>query len=562
MATSLFYGLFFSDPAAGAAAIAANGGSVTLNVSPEHALGLNLAPGGVILNLANPFLGTVPGQVNVGTFLAPQYVLTLPDSTTIPGNNGSPFVWSGSIIAQNPSAPVQAVPTVDNVSNVVPSGKFEIAMVTWTGDGSSNRLIATPFSLASGLVAVWGCGGIDKAGGFNGECNFMRHNATSMLGTALCGLLTSPVSGGGVDGITGFSAAGFTVSAGSDVYTYGNTTNVKYIAVVLRDTTNDKRYLQIGNYKGLLNGSFRANCTHGVAAITYFDGLVWNAGLSGLKVQDTSSNIYTFTVIDANNATLSPPFIPGSQIATLTLVDGIPGAQRVITTQPSGARPVTHVWVWGSTCSYKSVDIPAAKSVALLSGGSGTAPNNLHITAIGAGTFTITDGENTLNNIYSYLGLCADAFFLAQHFFQSVAGVSTAASQIVPWLFTASLGFARQGSPIFTDGAMWQAARQATTPTTSLRCAITAGSNNDTNGLTGLPVNGIQVGVEASSEVNGDPFYLWAWHGNGTGPGDGLGPGGSNPSPTANASVTLQPTFTVGTPPGGPFASSPCGSIT
>ncbi len=45
---------------------------------------------------------------------------------------------------------------------LVSAGAFNQQVVTWTGDGTANRLIPTTFDLTAGVTAIWGCGGIDK----------------------------------------------------------------------------------------------------------------------------------------------------------------------------------------------------------------------------------------------------------------------------------------------------------------------------------------------------------------------------------------------------------------
>lgn len=398
---------------------------------------------------------------------------------------------------------------------VLPAGTYEQQVVTWTGDGTLNRLIPTTFPLDSGVVAVWGCGGIDKAGGFNGECNFFRHNGASMLGTALCGLSNNPVStaidGAGVDGIISFVAGGFRVSAGSFVFTYGNTNNVKYTAIVLRDTTWDNRYVKVGSYVGLTGASVQASCTHLDPNMTYFGGIVWTNLPKPCTITETATgDVYTMTWSDASNAVISPPFISTTGIKTFTVA---------ISPIATGGLP-THAWVFGGTTSYKSPEMGGTTSVALLSGASGVPPDSTHITAVGAGAITTGAGCQILNRKHNYLALCADATFLALNLFKSAAGVSTGASQVVGGIpFTPALAFVRQGSPAFTDGGMWRHSSQVTLATTSLRCSITGSAvNNDTDGITAMGAASLTFGTAATGTVASDPFWWWAFFSAGASP--------------------------------------------
>lgn len=414
-----------------------------------------------------------------------------------------------------------SVEAYQNSTGVLPPtiGTFEAQVVFWTGDGTNNRLIPTTFSLAAGDVAIWGCGGIDKAGGASAtsQVNFFRHNGASMTGTQLAGVGNNPVSGGGTDGITSFEAGGFRVSAGSFVFLYGNTLNVKYAAIVMKDTSSV--YLRVGTYLGFLNAPIHlASVVQNVSgAVTRFDGN-WApyVGLGPITIHHPSAGDFQFTALDLNNGTISPVFPNATGgIEFFVISAGIPGTQRTIPIAQSAVRvlPLSHLWVW--PFGYKSTDIPADLSVNFVSGASAAAARSDGITALSAAGFTVTDAYNSNNLIHSYVGLCADAAFLLRKFFKSLAGVATGAAMSQNGVgFTPSIAFSRNGSTVRVGGAIWRSLPWVTTPTTSMDVSVPGGAPYlDTTGITAINVDGVDLGVDATSSVAGDPFYSWFWTG-------------------------------------------------
>jgi len=114
------------------------------------------------------------------------------------------------------------------------TGKWEQQIVTWTGDGTSARLIPTTFSLASGVVAIWVFPQITKLPTFR---------SNNMPGTIYA--TTTPDTLGGV---MSFVSGGFTVTNSANSFV--NTSAAKYTAIVLRDSTSDNRYMHVGSYVG------------------------------------------------------------------------------------------------------------------------------------------------------------------------------------------------------------------------------------------------------------------------------------------------------------------------
>lgn len=391
-------------------------------------------------------------------------------------------------------------------------GKFEEQVVTWTGDGTTNRLIPTTVDLSSGLVSVWGCGG--AAGVGTTQINFFRHNQ-NMGGTMVMG-----ITGLQTDGILSFEAGGFRVSPGVSSGLWGNTTGVPYTAVVLKDGTSDRRYMRVGTYRNMSGASFLATTTFGSTDIVYFSGTAWIPDMNGVTISDGTNN-YTFTYVSATHATITPGYLTvGGGIKTFTVATDV--TKVIPVTQNGGATPavfpVTHAWVWGSTVAHKSSTFPGTdKAVTLISGGSGSAPVNTLITALGtdATGFTVAAGNAwTFNVPYAYMVLNANAEFLAYNLFQYNSGTAGAPPTVIAAMpFTPTLMFGRQGSAVFSQGGVFRDASH--TGTQSSACSAIGGSNN-------LPANGIVAQGAGTYSLgslvanNGDTYCSWAFPGTGT----------------------------------------------
>jgi hypothetical protein len=551
----LNYGIFFANPAQGVAAKAANGGTITLNMTPNAALAA--FPGATFLNMGFPYLPICPGNVDLGTSPTPGVngVVRTPHlvssgtlrttvhevtyfNSVVQTDVLVDYVWGGAMVFDQGSG----APPVSNFPGTI-TGSFQAQVVTWTGDGSSNRLIPTTFSLATGVVAVWGCGGIDKSAGFNSEGNFFRHNGPDMLGTALL-FGQNPVSGAGVDGITGFEAGGFRVSAGSFVYNYGNTAGCKYCAIVISDTTSDNRYLQVGSYIGDLGATIQANVVHLSGAITKFGGtLDWSKVVGQpITITDTTSGTgnYTFISSDATHAVISPAFLGATEICGFSIAAGA----RLIPATIAG--PNSHVWVMNGLPTYKSPAMAGTRSAPLLNGAGGGPPDDVGIIGVGGGGFSVGDHCNSLNLQLIFMVFTPDA--ATSGIFAAAVGVATGASLVVGGIpFTPALAFARQGSPAFTDGPHWRHFSQAVTPTTSFRLDNPGGTvNDDANGITAIGAASLTLGPAVTSTVIGDPFWWWAWF------------GGSTPAGTLILTSAL-PVASIPTDPGLPPNPNPPG---
>lgn len=529
---TMSYGLFFANPAQGAAAKIANGGTITLNMTPN--LALSTFAGSQYLNLGFPSVPVVPGTFDLGsitgpitpstggTLRTPRLISTGTLSTTvheITYLNGIAqtdrlvdYVWGGAMVFDQGSG----TPAVTPFPGVI-SGKFEAQIVTWTGNGAANRLIPTTFSLASGTVAIWGCGGANGLGA--DQVNFFRHNGPRMFGTALMGVGTAPIT---TAGIMSFESGGFRVTDGSFVAPFANTNGIPYVAVVMRDTTSNAHYLRVGTYKNAVGTPFSAIVTLGLSAITLASGGPWTPDLSGLLVTDTI-NTYRFTYIDATHALLTPAY--GSASGTTGFSFTTESPHTVPVSIPLALPfPITHLWVWGSSVAYKSFEFPGLFAVTLAGGASGSAPVNDMLTAIGVDGFTVQNSVLNgtvwgVNVQYDYLALNADASLLSQNFFASFTGVGVGPPTNIAGLpFTPGLIFGRQGGAVFTGAACFRGPAHLGTDST-LCSQVGGGADLPTTGITAIGVGSATFNVVPAPV--GQVYYGWAFTG-GTTPGGTL----------------------------------------
>lgn len=149
------------------------------------------------------------------------------------------FVWQPSFLPAATSVPVS--PT----QAAAFTGTLEVQVVSYTGDGTSARLIPTTSDLTKGVVAIWIQGG--TTGVIDNGC--FRANHAAMTGTLVMGFGVGSIQT--TAGIMSFAAGGFTVTAGSvGGANFANHNLTKYTAIVIRDNTSDNRYLHTGRYTG------------------------------------------------------------------------------------------------------------------------------------------------------------------------------------------------------------------------------------------------------------------------------------------------------------------------
>lgn len=434
----------------------------------------------------------------ISTSLDGVQTLTGQDYTDPHGNHFTSVTWEWAVEVQ--------------FLTVRDGGKFEVEIVNYTGDGTSDRLIPTTLDLSSGVVAIWGCGGANGLG--TNEANFFRHNNPTMAGTAVCAINSAPLAGG----ITDFQSGGFLVTAGVSSLNYANTSGIPYTALVCKDSTFDNRFMQVGTYTGLAGGSLQVHAQQGSSVVTYISGIHFEPSMTGQTVTDPSANPYTFTYVSPTSGTILPPYIPIVSNPTPLTFSNTARDIPVLASADSAAVQLTHAWIWNSGVAYKSVDIPSTTSVDMQSGPNNAMPLSTMITSLNVGSFGVAEpagpnqSVNTNSKKYDYVTLCASADFLAKNFFSS-GQRSTPASlpdTVTGIPFQPHLLFGRQGSTATpTSGTIFRTTVHSGTNSTAM--SLPSGTNNvGSTGLTSITADGFTAQV-AVAYVTGDPYWWWAW---------------------------------------------------
>jgi hypothetical protein len=212
----------------------------------------------------------------------------------------------------------------------IPLGRWDQEVITYTGDGTAGRLIATSFALDVGTVFVIVFGTPSRS-------PTVRHSG--MFGSTWAGNPWQITWG-----IVAFQSGGFTVTNGpTSDWNQVNKTGDQYTAIVFRDTTVDHYYMEVGTYKGFVGGP------HIGAFISQNDGLFyisqggpWSAQEVGKVytasgIRQPGSTAYTF------GGVITGPFNP----AGATTMGGAPNMgiggswSGVVTTYPYQIIPQT-----------------------------------------------------------------------------------------------------------------------------------------------------------------------------------------------------------------------------
>ena len=507
------------------------------------AIGVPLYSGVGDLGLA----ATVPGVVVVSFPYATPTVAGTGFSRTV-----STSVPSGTLVGVNytdpngvlwPDVDWEWQISVDGYLNTATgdAGKYQQQVVIYTGDGTAGRVIPTTFPLDSGKVAIWICGSVGALE--NNDLNCFRHNDAAMLGTSIMGSSTLQIAAG----IMAFGAAGFTVTAGTAGAgnNFANGSGIRYTAIVLRDTTTDNRYLQIGSYGG--TGDFSKGCT-----VAFNSTVVTSTGFlpahDGLVCSDASGS-YIFHYISSTAGTLGPAYRGTGPSTTLNFI----GSPKTLTV---AGLPValTHLWIWGRGVQYRSTDFTGDASVGLARE---AYPVVGAIQNLVARTFTIGAEVNVNSDglTYYYAGLSLDAPLIAQNLFKSFKATGTATPPVaVTGLgFTPAVAFGRQYSAVATTGGVWRGPDH--TGTDSTFCSFASNPPDlPTTGISAMAAGTVSLNTEIAP--NGVDGYGWAFAGAGalTVPAPPVfvpapPPGPSGPSPGVPPNPGVPPTG-GGIPPG------------
>jgi len=457
---------------------------------------------------------------------------------------------------------VQLFPVADTVPPVtIPI--FEQQVVTYTGDGTSNRLISTTFALNSGVVAVW-------IGGTGNDVNVFRANHAAMTGSRVIGSTTLQTT----TGIMAFQAGGFTVTAGNLVgTTFANGAGVKYTAIVLRDSSSDNRYLRTGHYTGVGNFAQAMTVQAGSQNVS---GVGFDPNWTGLVCSDASGT-YVFTFVTSTTGTLDIGYLGATGGTNMNFV----ADNRGILVNGVAVFPITHLWVWGRGVQYRSTEFSGDSSVGMAKE---AYPVTNAIQGFSSNVFTLGTENNVNNNgtLYDYMALSVDASMLL--LFQSFKVTGTASPPVIAsgLGFTPAAAFARQYT-VALAGALWRGADHLTTH--SSYCGNAGGPIDDV--ATGITAIGSgTVSCDTDIAPNGVDGYGWAFKGSGTigildptpappfippfgpdppfppAPGPGpkhWPPSGPVPAPTPTLPPTSPPTVPRGFVPPGAWA--PAGNL-
>lgn len=506
----LLYGIFFSDPVKGAAAQAANGGSLQREIPPEAALA-QYAPDAVILQLSPYLFTNVPGAFDAGSAYNPRLITTDADKTVDGGLPGRTtlFHWSGTLIFSTPSVPAPSIiPDPQAIT-----GSFDLQVLTYTGDGTSNRQIATDFPLDVGRVAVWVMGGVGAGAPLDLNC----FRSTAMTaGTFVCGSSGYQPS----QGIMTLNGAGFTVTPGNIAgLGFANATGQKYTAVILRDTTSDNHYLQLDIYDGL--GSFLLDMTTTEAGASESPVIgAFQPAYNGLTFINGGTGIgHVLEVLDATHGIIRP----GEGTIGFNLYS-YNGDDRPILVGPA-APDLTHCWIWGRGTTYRSVEFGFDESVALAFEAYPTSDSIEDLIAAVPPSFPnpqiLLGTQNNVNSNglhYSYMTLRLDPVLASRHLFASQRGTGNGGAVVTGFGFTPAVAFgkwfiANNG----TTGGIWRGPDH--TGLHSSWCGKTSGALDlASTGIRSLDTDGVTVGSDVAHGT--DTFYVWAFKG---GPSGGPG---------------------------------------
>ena len=224
-------------------------------------------------------------------------------------------------------------------------GAWDQQVVTWAGDGTTGRLIATTFPLNIGVVAIWVFPQSSTA-----RLASFRHSA--MAGT------TGSCSPARTDsGIMAFTSAGFTVTDNLAQGVSVNEVGQSYTAIVFRDTTTDQRYLHVGSYHGWGHINTAGTFVFGSNLVTCGSFNVWDAGRS--YTAPLAGPSYIASVPDGSHFVAGYP--SGSTYAGVDTID-VPGGNRPLA---DGAASRTQLWIFGratGACAFCSDDFAAPNS--------------------------------------------------------------------------------------------------------------------------------------------------------------------------------------------------------
>lgn len=366
---------------------------------------------------------------------------------------------------------------------------YQQAVVVYGGDNTIDRLIATPFPLDSGAVAIW----IFEYKGTSVTHNpKFRHNDPLMPDTCTVGNSGTSV------GITAFTAEGFVISHQTTQGALGSVNGLgfSYAALVMRDSAPGGEILRVGTYAGSLSHSrqFQVPEFGPFTQITENTFTAADVGATFTAAASPGGLIFTLTSWSGPNAASMYPawdgIYTGQTHTAITRVDN-----RVIVVGDADWIP-THVWVWGRGVTYRSDDFTGDSSMAL-SGESKPVTNQIQgfVVAGDVAGFEIGTDNNVNGSSLTYYWLACrfSPAILARNFFRSFRITPTAAAtdQVT------GLGFTPLVAIAMRYGA---AARYRRQPQhTGTQSSVMDGSLNAVGGIDAMGVGTLDLGEDVAA---------------------------------------------------------------
>lgn len=412
--------------------------------------------------------------------------------------------------------------TVPYTPYTPPSGAWGQQVVTWTGDGTTERVIPTKMDLTVGNVIVWA---------FPQTLGQPSYRHTGMLGTAMS---AQPISL--TAGITSFTPFGFTVTDDAPNSLFVNTNGLLYTAIVLQDSTRDQHYMRVGQYNGWppigpVVHTFNADGT--VTGAIDPSNVGQTIACTGGSHGDGTA-VITAYIDSAHYRVTSGVFTPDNYTVTATV------GSRAVTS--GGALQVTQTWILGRSAqaAFCSNDFVAPNSTSF---GIEAKTQTQQIRALGVGAFTVGTDNNVNGGPFNYFYAAftipiGDAVKLLFATYTITGTGSTV--QITGLGFTPVFATARQfttGTPVSVWRSPWHAG------TTSSEFNLTSVASG---GIRAFGAGTIDLGTTVAPSAN--DVYGFA-----------LALEGSSPAPPPGPPYTPEPTPPSYVPSGYPPPPVPPG---
>lgn len=213
-------------------------------------------------------------------------------------------------------------------------------VVTWTGDGTSNRLIPTTFDLTTHPTFVWVFPTATQAPSF-------RHSG--MAGTTISAF--PPTLTGG---IMAFQSGGFTVTDDGISSCRVNTNLNLYSALVVRASS---KYMALASWTGLGALSTSGIFSIGSAVASVTSGLITAVDIGRVVTVGGVQSMTILSVAGSNVTFTTPSTLAGSQTIT-----NAGGGQTITFAGPKSAPTIVLVFGRSGQTAFYTEDMPAGRS--------------------------------------------------------------------------------------------------------------------------------------------------------------------------------------------------------